>query len=87
MVAKNKVLPQWLGYKFKQLFLKGRLKGKWARVSSLFAGLELLLRAVVWCTCPLRYPGTGQTATSAQVSSLSHLMALEPGVLSPVFGV
>lgn len=46
------------------------LKGK--KHESLFRGLEFLLM-VVWCTRPLRYPGTGRTRMSAQVSSTSHI--------------
>lgn len=32
-----------------------------------------LLTTVVWCTCPLRHPETGQNEDKVQVSIVSHL--------------
>ena len=44
-------------------------------MSLIFAwGLKFLLAIVVWCTCPLRHPETGQNKDRVQVSFISHLL-------------
>ena len=74
--------------------VSGRL-GKEKSMSLLFAwGLEFLIVIVVWCTGPLRYPGTGQSKDRGQVSFISHSFpkvgvlakrCLEPVVLEKVY--
>ena len=43
------------------------------RVSCLLGLWGCLVMIVVWCTCPLRHPETGQNEDKVQVSIVSHL--------------
>ena len=48
--------------------------------SCLCSGTGFLLRTVVWCTCLLRHPGTGQSKNRCP-GILRVTFSLEPGVL------
>lgn len=50
-------------------------------------GLGFLLAIVVWCACPLRYPGTGQNQDRVQGSFISHSFPALMGLGVKVFGV
>ena len=84
----------WASRKWEQSLLKTcretyRLR-IWQKrsMSLIFAwGLGFLLMTVVWHTCPLRYPGTGQNKDRGQVSIISHLFPGARGRRGAVLGV